>query len=191
MFPQTCATLCWWSQMSFSSYMLWACCCSYILACLENNNRNSANSTELLSGSLSLPALLYQPTVLPEWKVTSGALFCRQGQRSALRSLYLGVLRKRKCQRGQWPCGSFLQGFLLRSALWFIFFSFPSAPLPAPVCPTVVHVLLLRSLCSFLSSPLHIICPFPFSPPPITEMHASFPILREESINSNSYTSMG
>lgn len=35
---------------------------------------------------------LYQPTALPEWQVTSGALLCRQGQRSALRSLYLGVL---------------------------------------------------------------------------------------------------
>lgn len=125
------------------------------------------------------PSLLFlcQPAALPEWKVTSGALFCSQGQRSALVPVPGRSCRKRKCQRGR------------AVAVWFFpagisveictFSPFSSAPLPAPFCPTVVQVLLLRSLFSFLSSPLPIIRPFPFSPLLFMEMHASFPIMQE------------
>lgn len=161
--------------------MLWACCCSYILACLDNNNRNAANSTELLSGSLSLPAVFISANSFTWAEGNIWSALLQAGPKISTRVPVPGrSCRKGKCQWGQWPCGSFLQGFLLRSALWFIFSPFPSAPLPSPFRPTAMHVLF--SLYSFLSSPLHIICPFPFSPPLVTEMHASFPIPREESI---------
>lgn len=91
-------------------------CCELVVAATSVVVRiiiMGAETTLQSSYQALYPSLLflYQSTGSPGWKVTSGAFSLRQGQRSALRSLYHGrSCRKLKCWQGRAAAmGSFLQ----------------------------------------------------------------------------------